>query len=149
MQKILKCLSLLPAAFMLSVIFLFSAQTGNTSGSLSGAVAEKLVSTLRPELSPKDVKEKADALQFPIRKLAHFSEYFVLALTFLLPLFVFGLRGRRLFFWAVFLSFLSAAGDEYHQSLVPGRGPSFRDVCIDTAGAFLASCLTVRKSHER
>ena len=134
---------------MLSVIFLFSAQTGNTSGSLSGAIAEKVVSTLHPQLSQDAVREKADALQFPIRKLAHFSEYFVLALTFLLPLSVYGLRGKKLFFWAVFLSFLAAAGDEYHQSFVPGRGPSFRDVCIDTSGALLASCLTFRKSHER
>lgn len=36
-----------------------------------------------------------------------------------------------------------AAGDEYHQSFVDGRGPSKKDVMIDSIGVF-AGIITVR-----
>ena len=36
-----------------------------------------------------------------------------------------------------------AAGDEYHQSFVAGRGPSKKDVMIDSIGVF-AGIITVR-----
>lgn len=39
---------------------------------------------------------------------------------------------------SVLISFLYAVSDEYHQSFVPGRGPAFRDVLIDTIGASFA-----------
>lgn len=34
---------------------------------------------------------------------------------------------------------LYAISDEFHQSFVPGRGPSAWDVCIDAAGAAVAA----------
>jgi VanZ family protein len=45
---------------------------------------------------------------------------------------------------------LYAASDEWHQSFVKGRGPSARDVLIDSAGA-LAACLLLRRRlrHEK
>jgi VanZ family protein len=40
------------------------------------------------------------------------------------------------------LCLLYAAGDEFHQSFIPGRGPQIRDVCIDFAGALTGILLT-------
>jgi VanZ family protein len=37
-------------------------------------------------------------------------------------------------FHALLFVFLYASSDEFHQSFVPGRGPAFSDVLIDTAG---------------
>ena len=37
---------------------------------------------------------------------------------------------------------LLAAGDEYHQSFVAGRGPSVKDVGIDSFGALIGILLT-------
>ena len=70
-----------------------------------------------------------------LRKIAHVVEYFIF--TFLLYRAFkgsFNMSASKLFIYPAILSFLYAASDEFHQSFVPGRGPSVRDVLIDTIG---------------
>lgn len=82
-----------------------------------------------------------DFANFIVRKGAHFTEYFILYMLLLNVL-------REKFNWSKALIyslagvFLYACTDEFHQSFVPGRGPAFRDVLIDTSGGLVA--LTVR-----
>lgn len=38
---------------------------------------------------------------------------------------------------SLLVGLIYAITDEYHQSFVAGRGPSIRDVCIDTTGVFI------------
>jgi hypothetical protein len=45
---------------------------------------------------------------------------------------------RRPWAWALALAVIYAMTDEFHQSFVPGRDPSIRDVGIDAAGALIA-----------
>ena len=45
---------------------------------------------------------------------------------------------RRPWAWALALTVIYAMTDELHQSFVPGRDPSIRDVGIDAAGALIA-----------
>jgi VanZ family protein len=81
-----------------------------------------------------------DAIQTIIRKLGHVTEYAILA-----ALLWRALRGATR--WSANLSILFAtvwiacalfaASDEFHQSYVPSRTPSFHDVMIDICGAFL------------
>ena len=61
----------------------------------------------------------------------------MLAITLCVPLYAYGVRGIWLYLLAGFLCAGFAATDEYHQSFVAGRGPSVRDVCIDTFGAMI------------
>jgi VanZ family protein len=42
---------------------------------------------------------------------------------------------------AVLVTFLVASLDEFHQSFVPGRGPAFHDVILDTMGGVFAQTL--------
>jgi hypothetical protein len=64
------------------------------------------------------------------------TEYFLLAVAVSFPLYVYGLRGLLLMFVAGIFCVAFACGDEYHQSYVVGRGPSVRDVAIDSFGVF-------------
>lgn len=75
---------------------------------------------------------------FILRKTAHFFEFFILTF-FLYRAFkgTFDLKMFYLIFWAAGLSFLYAVSDELHQSFVPMRYPSFRDVIIDSLGILL------------
>ncbi len=144
---VLKPLSFLPALAMMYMIYSFSGQTGEESGNLSYEVSVKLVEignqVLDKGLQDWEIPEVAARIEYPVRKLAHMSEYFILAVAVSLPFYVYGLRGFPLMLVAGMICIGFAAGDEYHQSFVDGRGPSVVDVGIDSVGVFFG-ILTVR-----
>lgn len=139
-RTLLKPLSFLPVIFMMYVIFGFSSQDGATSSQLSYKVSHKIVEVgsqiIGADLQPEEIDALATRFHGPLRKIAHMTEYFVLAITVAFPLYVYGLRGILLMLVAGFLCVAFACGDEYHQSYVDGRGPSKRDVLIDSFGVF-------------
>ena len=142
---ILKPLSFLPAILMMCVIFNFSAQTGVDSGNLSYAVSHKTVEignkVLNKNLEEWEIDEAAYRIEYPVRKLAHMTEYFLLAIAVSFPFYVYGVRGIALMVVAGFICVGFACGDEYHQSFVEARGPSVRDVGIDSCGAMIGILL--------
>ena len=142
---LLKPLSFLPAILIVYLIFSFSAQDGATSSALSYKVSYQIVTiggkVLDRDLSEAQIEHYIERFHGPIRKLAHMAEYFALAVAVSFPLYVYGLRGFPLLLIAGFLCVGVAAADEYHQSLVAGRGSSFRDVMIDSVGIFFGIML--------
>ena len=139
LRYLLKPLSFLPALLMMYLIFNFSAQSGDVSGQLSGSVTEELVE-LCGELFDRDWSDQqilhyAGLLEHYVRKAAHVTEYFLLAVTVAFPLWVYRLRGWKLVLCAGLFCMGFAGLDEWHQSFVPGRSPALRDVFIDTAGS--------------
>lgn len=143
----LKPLSFLPALVMMYIIFNFSAQSGDISGNLSHQVSVKIVEigneVLQKDLDEAGILEVADRIEYPVRKAAHMTEYFFLAVAVSFPLYVYGLRGFPLMLVAGIICVGFACGDEYHQSFVDGRGPSIKDVGIDSIGVFFG-IITVR-----
>jgi len=122
------------------VIFMFSGQTGEDSGELSSLVAAFLSKAAWLSWVLRSVS---------IRKAAHFFIYLMLG--------VFTLRAAALHTEqtgfrigaALLICFLYACSDEFHQSFVPGRGPSFGDVLIDTAGALTGIGIAVAVWQQR
>ena len=137
---LLKPFSFLPALCMMYLIFSFSGQTGEASSSLSYDISHKIIVTadqvLDKNLSAERISYYTDRIHAPVRKAAHMTEYFILAICVSFPLYVYGLRGILLFLFAGFICVGFACTDELHQSFVAGREPSKRDVCIDSAGVF-------------
>ncbi len=142
---LLKPLSFLPAILMMYIIFSFSSQTGNVSSQLSYQVSYEIVTTgaqlTGQELSSDEIYYYIERIHFYVRKAAHMTEYFLLAIAISLPLYVYGLRGFPLLLLAGIICVGFACTDEYHQTMVEGRGPSVRDVCIDSCGAFIGIIL--------
>ena len=129
--------TVLTLLFML-LIFFFSAQDGETSSAAGGRVTlflQRLFFPSYSEGSPEELEEFLGALNFFVRKAAHFTEYLVLGLllsrTF--QAYGFSYRGRILF--GVLAAGLYAALDECHQLLVPGRTGAVFDVLVDLSGA--------------
>lgn len=140
LRAFLKPFSFLPAICMMVIIYSFSGQNGVESAGLSLKVSCFLVKVAarifeRP-LSPEQILFHAEEIHFIVRKLAHMGIYFLLAVSVSFPLYVYGLRGIRLMLVAGIFCVAFACTDEYHQSLVAGRGPSRRDVFIDSIGVF-------------
>lgn len=130
-----KALSFLPAAAWYAVICAFSAQTGEESGRLSGAVARRSIGLLG-ELG-EIFETDWDAfllLSFLVRKCAHMGIYFILTALLAYGLWRAGMSSRPRLAAAAGLCALLAALDEFHQTFVPGRDGKFSDVLIDLGG---------------
>lgn len=85
-------------------------------------------------------------LDFLVKKGGHALGYGLLALAYRRALAESGWRSERTYLYAWLLAGLYAAGDEFHQSFVPGRHPSGWDVLIDNLGAAVALLLWHRCS---
>jgi VanZ family protein len=117
-----------------AVIWQFSLAPDATSSATSGVVRE----FLNDALSSAGLSFQFTPLM--VRKIAHFSEFFVLG-----ALLFFTLRAHGIPYYlplSVTLGALVAAVDECIQIFVPGRGPAVSDVLLDTAGA-LSGALTL------
>lgn len=74
-----------------------------------------------------------------VRKFAHASEFFVLALLFINL--IYQSKGKvkwQYLLVTILFCFLYACTDEFHQRFIVGRTSRFTDVLIDTCGALIA-----------
>ena len=96
-------------------------------GEISGAFSDWVKSILAQLFAGEPGEHSGGGL---LRKIAHFTEFTALGMCLA---WLHGMlqKGRlRPFLWGV----LAAAADETIQRFVPDRGPSVKDVCIDSAG---------------
>ena len=95
------------------------------------------------------LKTELGVLDLILRKIAHVFEYAVLlVLAFRAFLVTFkSAKTPVVYLLAFVFSVFYAVLDEFHQSFVPGRGPSAMDVLIDTAGVFSGLALLKFKNR--
>ena len=128
-----------------------SLKNGAASASQSQAVTEGIQDAIGV-IAPSSPVAKAEGTAFDrlhafVRKSAHFLEYALLGALLLFTCRSYT-RLKRFWFAPPCIAFLVGAFDEYIQNFTPGRGNSFADVLIDTAGAaagilFAVFCLFV------
>ena len=144
-RYILKPLSIIPAIVMMYLIFNFSAQTGTESGSLSLEVSKAAVlayNKLWMKGYDNATLNDLIVLAHPyVRKMAHVTEYMLLAGSVALPLYVYRIRGIGLTVFVTVFCMIFAVMDEYHQSFIAGRVSSPRDVLIDSIGIIMGVIL--------
>lgn len=135
------------------LIFGFSSMNADESDNTSNKfVADMIESTLNftnkigatsAYFDYNDIIEAAKVVNPLIRKLAHFTEYMILAVliilyinyTFKTPKYIY------LFLLSIIICIIYASLDEFHQLFVSGRTGKFVDVCIDTSGALMGLIL--------
>lgn len=106
------CLAFLPATLWAGIIFLFSAQEMLPSLTLS-------------------------VLDFLFKKSAHMFVYAVLYFLLYQTFKQLGTKTKNIWKKALIISLIYALTDEFHQSLVPGRSATLRDVGFDFLGISL------------
>lgn len=124
---------------VMGMIFCFSAQTGQSSGALSGRITAKIVRLFVPNLDTFPESEQQSILKtagFLVRKGAHFSEFALLGFSLMLHILQWKKRTtvRVPWLWAWTIGTAYAISDEIHQHFVGGRYPAVTDVCIDSSG---------------
>ena len=133
----------------MGTIFYLSSMNTNESNGRSKVIVSDIVEIVgkitHREYNLKEKEALVEKFNKPIRKCAHASVYFVLSilvLNFLLALHS-NLEKKYVlvFFMTIFICFLFALTDEYHQTFVYGRTGQFSDVLIDTSGALIATSI--------
>ena len=143
---IVRIISLLLSILMAVLIFSLSADTAEESGNLSEEITEKVLSTvgIDKESTPvEEYKKTALKVEFSIRKLAHFSEYFLFGLFLCIFFRTFDKKLWMTLLFTLGIAVPYAALDEWHQAFVPGRGPAVWDVMIDSSGALGGALLAL------
>jgi VanZ family protein len=124
----------LPIVIWLAVIY-FASTSFFTPERTSGII-DPILRTIFPGLDSSSI----DLLHILVRKLAHTVEFAILAI--IVAVVVIGSSHPWLRRWWFAVSLLSvvlvAISDEFHQSFVPRRTASIRDVLIDTGGGLIA-----------
>ncbi len=123
-----------PVFLICGMIFILSADThsGRHSQALLGWILQWFHANSRSRMA---------AWEEPFRKLGHVVVYSLLAIASWRA-FSFWKRQGRLpwmppFLWTLLTLVLYAASDEWHQTFVPTRSGSVRDVMVDTLGGLL------------
>ena len=118
------------------LIFWFSSQVGVLSSQMSDGIVSCILSMIEKamNISLKN-NEIFVSFVFYIRKLAHFSLYFVLGILWMILLKEYNISIKKQFIYAMLFCLIYACSDEIHQLFVPGRSGKIFDVMVDWLGA--------------
>lgn len=131
-----RILFLVMLALTFYIIFNFSAQDGEASGSISTKVTEFIVNILS-KVKNMDASLKLHyitKLEPIIRKLAHFGVYTVVGFSVMGLMCTFDIKNIIKFITSFMIGLTYAISDEVHQYFIPGRSARMLDVCIDSLG---------------
>jgi VanZ family protein len=84
--------------------------------------------------TPSFASPFAPVYNFILRKLAHLTVYAVLTVLLFRALRLHAARPTHAWLLAMLVAAVYACSDEWHQTFVPGRGGTVRDVVIDSMG---------------
>lgn len=121
-------------------IFVLSSDNGEKSTEKSDLIIVKMSETfLNKKISSKEKEEIIDKYVTLIRKGAHFTIYFLLGLLIISFIKEYTIINWKMVQISVFIVFLYACTDEFHQLFVLGRSGELLDIFIDTTGALVSN----------
>lgn len=155
LKKYRKIFIWIPAILWMAVIFYLSSMSTTESNSQSKNTINKIIDTTIETTNnigitnnhPSNQKKQniTDQLNKPLRKCAHASVYFFLAILLLHASLMSHYKIHKKYpltiLFALLICFFYAITDEYHQTFVTGRTGQFSDVLIDTIGALVGITL--------
>jgi len=128
----------LPLLIWIAVMFVSSTDV------MSAEHTSRFILPLLFWIKPGMPAETVLTIMFGLRKCAHVSEYAILALLVFRAFNGTSSRGWSVWIFVVgawMCCVFVAATDEFHQSFVPSRTASARDVFLDSVGAFFGSVI--------
>ena len=127
------------------IIFGFSSQNGEKSGTISRQITEFVTKDIKAiqklEKSKKEII--LNKIEHFIRKLAHFSLYTVVGILVMSLMSTYKIEQIKRISISLLTGVLYAISDEVHQSFVPGRGPQVLDVLLDSSGVLVGILISM------
>lgn len=120
-------------------VFCFSNQNGAESQDTSDTITDKVVQTVYKSDNIEKKQEIKGVVNFIVRKLAHFTIYFIGGILIFGFLNTFSIKMKYIIILTIMFGFLYAISDEIHQLFISDRSARIMDVLIDTCGVALAT----------
>ena len=128
----------------MALIFSFSNQRDVDSSKISDGFIDRTVVKIYKVFNENITKEKESEIiekyTYPIRKLAHYTLYFILGILAFLVVKDYSIN-KKLIIYSLLICFLYACSDEFHQLFIIGRSASIKDVIIDTFGSLCGTSI--------
>jgi VanZ family protein len=148
-----KIIMILLVIIWMAIIFYFSSMnTKESNGASKGLISNILDKTItitnnmgitNKYITITEKQSLINKLNYPIRKCAHASVYFILSILIIYTLITINKKFNNnltlTLIISILICFIYALTDEYHQTFVIGRTGQFKDVIIDTIGATIGS----------
>ena len=127
------------------IIFGFSNQSGEESGSLSRKITEAITKNIKAiqNLESMEKEKVLSRIEHIVRKLAHFSLYTSVGFLTMSLISTYKLKYKQRIILSLCIGITYAITDEIHQMYVPNRGPSLGDVLIDTSGVIFGILIVI------
>lgn len=134
------------------MMFLFSNQNATKSNHTSDKVTISLihlVDKFRGKTTGKAQEKKIiKNVRLLVRKTAHMSEYFVLAVLIFCLVSNYVSSNKKVFLITFICCVLFSIGDEIHQLFIPGRTGRIFDVGVDSCGILLGCIVLTFIKHK-
>lgn len=131
------------------LVFAFSSQNGEESKRTSGYFTDKVVQIIASVKADINIEDTEEIISFIIRKMAHFSIYFVGGILIFNFVNTFPLKLRNVMLLAFVLGCVYSISDEIHQLFISERAGQIRDVLIDSTGVLIAILLMGKFKEEK
>lgn len=127
----------LPSLIMM--VFIFYMSGDSNSGQKSDFITTLILKTFNLLFFIPSNIINTDFVSFSVRKIAHISEYFILTLFFYIGFYknLKKVSRTNILLLSVFLSIIYSISDELHQTFIPNRVGSYKDVIIDSIGSMI------------
>ena len=138
MSKIGKIVLPVLTVCWMMVIFWFSAAPAPESSEMSYTVGIQIGKIAVADFDAWTTEKQnafAEKIEYPIRKMAHATEYAVFAMLLCGAWFDDHRKRKLSVFFAWGTATVYAMTDEFHQLFVPGRSGQIKDVLLDSCGA--------------
>lgn len=133
----------------MTLVFAFSSQNGEESKRTSGYFTDKVVQIIASVKADINIEDTEEIISFIIRKMAHFSIYFVGGILIFNFVNTFPLKLRNVMLLAFVLGCVYSISDEIHQLFISERAGQIRDVLIDSTGVLIAILLMGKFKEEK
>lgn len=141
------------------IIFLFSNMNSTSSNGSSTKIINDTIeqtveiaestSIIDEKPSEKEINNLVDDLNTPLRKCAHSTVYFILAILLILAIKEINKDKRKVVIFTFIISFIYACTDEIHQLFISGRTGHLTDVLIDMIGVILACLIYIFITYKK
>lgn len=134
--NILRCVLVLFLFCTFGMIFNFSNQDSEKSGSTSQKVTEAITKDVKSiqKLNKEEKAKVIDKIEDVIRKIAHFSLYALVGFLLMALFSTYNINEKNKIISTIIIGAIYAISDEFHQSFISGRSGQVSDVFLDTLG---------------